>query len=166
MPTRSRSASAICGWTAKLEADDGKALVAMLGLDRLVAANAGPGALTVNASGPARGDLRVDGWLTAGGLEANVSGTARLLADKLLAAALRATIVKADMAPLRGPSGGRAALPVALTTRVTLAGNDLSLADINASIAGSICAGNLSRRWRGRIACAARSRPIRSTAPA
>jgi large subunit ribosomal protein L24 len=127
---------------AKFEADDGKALVAMLGLDRLVVANAGPGALTVKTSGPARGDLRIDGWLTAGGLEANVSGVARLLADAP-SAALRATIVKADMAPLRGPSGGRAALPVALTTRVTLAGNDMSLADINATIAGSVVRGKL-----------------------
>lgn len=127
---------------AKFEADDGKALVAMLGLDRLVVANAGPGALTVNANGPARGDLRVESWLTAGGLEAYVSGVARLLADAP-SAALRATIVKADMAPLRGPSGGRAALPVALTTRVTLAGNDVSLADINATIAGSVARGKL-----------------------
>ncbi|MBI2713531.1 MAG: AsmA family protein [Rhizobiales bacterium] len=127
---------------AKFEADEGKALVAMLGLDRLVVANAGPGALTVNASGPARGDLRVESWLTAGGLEANVSGAARLLAGAP-SAALRATIVKADMAPLRGPSGGHAALPVALTTRVTLAGNDVSLADINATIAGSVVRGKL-----------------------
>ncbi|HLA19917.1 MAG TPA: AsmA-like C-terminal region-containing protein [Pseudolabrys sp.] len=127
---------------AKLDTDDGKALVAMLGLDRLVAANAGPGALSVEASGPARGDLRVDSRLTAGGLEANVSGAARLLADAP-SAVLHATIGKADMAPLRGPSGGRATLPVALTTRITLAGNDVSLADINATVAGSLARGKL-----------------------
>ena len=78
-----------------------KALVAMLGLDRVVAVDAGPGALTVNASGPARGELRLDGRLTAGGLEANVNGTARPFADNP-SAALRATIVRADVAPLRG----------------------------------------------------------------
>ena len=127
---------------AKFQADDGKALVAMLGLDRLVVASAGSGILTVNANGPARGDLRVESWLIAGGLEAYVSGAARPLADAP-SAALRVTIVKADMAPLRGPSGGRSALPVALTTRATLSGNEVSLADINATIAGSVVRGKL-----------------------
>ena len=70
-----------------------------------------------------------------------MSGAARLLVDAPSRDA-RATIVKADMAPA-GPSGGRAALPVALTPRVTLAGNDVSLADINATIAGSLARGKL-----------------------
>jgi uncharacterized protein involved in outer membrane biogenesis len=127
----------------KLEADDGKALVAMLGLDRMVAANAGPGTLTINTSGPARGELRLEANLTAGGLDANVSGTARIFADDP-AAGLRVTIIRADAAPLRGPGGGRAALPVALTTRIVLAGKDLSLNDINANIGGSTVRGKLA----------------------
>jgi len=140
----------------RLDADDGRTMVAMLGLDRLVAANAGAGSLSIKVSGPVRGDLHVDGWLIAGGLEANLSGTARPLAD-VSTAALRATIVKANMAPLRAPSGGRAALPIALTTRVTVAGNDLSFADINATIAGSVVRGRLEyglvqpHRLRGEI---------------
>ncbi len=89
----------------KLEADDGKVLVAMLGLDRVLAAEAGPGSLTLNAGGPASGEWRVDGRLTAGGLETSASGTARLFADNP-SAALRATIVRADAAPLRGARRG------------------------------------------------------------
>ena len=76
----------------------------MLGLDRVLAVDAGPGALTLNASGPARGEWRLDGKLTAGGLEASASGTARLFADNP-SAALRATIARADVAPLRGGGG-------------------------------------------------------------
>jgi len=51
----------------KLEADDGRALIGMLGLGRVLTADNGPGALTLNVSGPARGPLRLDGKLTAGG---------------------------------------------------------------------------------------------------
>ncbi len=126
----------------KLDADDGKVLVAMLGLDRVVAAGAGPGALTVKTSGPARGELRLDGRLTAGGLEANVSGTVRPFADNP-SAALSATIVRADAAPLRGPGGGRAALPVSLAGHVALAGKELSLADIKGNIGGASLRGKL-----------------------
>jgi len=131
----------------KLEADDGKALTGMLGLNRMVAANAGPGTLVINASGPARGELRLDGRLTAGSLEANASGTANLFAHNP-SAALRATIVRADAAPLRGPGGGPAALPVAIAARIALAGQDLSLTDINANIGGSIVRGKLELALR------------------
>ena len=50
----------------KVEADDGKLLVAALGLGRVLAVDTSPGALTFNVSGPARGPLRLDGKLTGG----------------------------------------------------------------------------------------------------
>ena len=52
----------------KLETADGRLLVAMLGLDRMLAVDAGPGLLTLKTSGPARGEWRIDGKLIAGGL--------------------------------------------------------------------------------------------------
>jgi large subunit ribosomal protein L24 len=124
----------------KLTADDGKALVSMLGLDRVVAVAAGPGALTLDASGLLHGDWRVNGKLSAGGLEANASGTARLFADHP-SADLRAAIMRADAAPLRGVGDG--ALPVAFSGRVALAGKDVSLSDIDATIAGTALRGKL-----------------------
>lgn len=120
----------------KLEADDGKVLMAMLGLDRALAVDAGPGALTVKISGPARGELRVDTRLTARGLEANASGTARPFDDRP-SAVLRATIARANAAPLRGPNDTGAALPVSFEGRVALAGNDLAFSDINAKVGGA-----------------------------
>ena len=66
----------------KLYADDGKQLVAMLGLDRVVAADTGAGTLTFDARGPLRGELTINAALSAGGLQANATGTASPFADK------------------------------------------------------------------------------------
>jgi len=138
----------------KLSADDGRQLVAMLGLDQVIAATSGPGALSLNASGPLRGNLKVDGRLTAGGLDASVSGTASPLADEP-GAALRAAILRADFAPLR--QAGRAPLPATFSARITLAGNDLSLSDVEARASGARLRGTLGltlakpHRVRGEI---------------
>ena len=125
----------------KLEADDGKLLVALLGLDRILAVEAGPGTLTLKASGPARGEWRIDGKLTAGGLEVSASGTARPFADNP-SAALRATIARADVAPLR--VGARAALPVAFAGNVALTPKDLTLSIVDATVAGATMRGKLA----------------------
>jgi len=138
----------------RLEADDGKALLAMLGFDRVLAVDAGPGSLTLKTFGPARGEWRIDGKLTAGGLEAGASGTAYPFADNPTAA-LRATIARADAAPLRG--GTRAALPITFAGDVALTAKDLTLSDIDATVAGATMHGKLAltlpapRRLQGEI---------------
>jgi large subunit ribosomal protein L24 len=138
----------------RLEADDGKVLVAMLGLDRVLAVDAGPGSLTLKTSGPARGEWRIDGKLTAGGLEASASGTAHPFADNPTAA-LRATIARADAAPLRG--GERASLPITFAGDIALTAKDLTLSDIDATVAGATMHGKLAltlpapRRLQGEI---------------
>jgi uncharacterized protein involved in outer membrane biogenesis len=120
----------------KLSADDGGLLVAMLGLDRVVAAQPGRGALDFDASGPLRGELRVSAALKAGGLDATAAGSASPLAEKP-SATLRVAIGRADIAPLRGAGAGHAALPVSVSGRIALAGRDLALDDIEATIAGT-----------------------------
>jgi uncharacterized protein involved in outer membrane biogenesis len=124
----------------KLTADDGKALVSMLGLDSVVAVTAGPGALTLDASGPLHGKWRVNGKLSAGGLDVNTSGTARPFADHP-SANLHAAIVRADAAPLRG--AGQGALPVEFSGHIALASKDVSLTDIDTTIAGTVLRGKL-----------------------
>jgi large subunit ribosomal protein L24 len=126
----------------KLDTDDGKALIAVLGFNRALAVEAGPATLTIKTSGPPLGDLQIESRLTAGGLDANIAGTARLFGDSR-SAALRTTIVRADIAPLRGAAGSPP-LPLAFAARLTLAGTDLSLADINATIGGAALRGKLS----------------------
>ncbi len=124
----------------KLSADDGRRLLAVLGLDRFVAADVGAGTLNFDAAGRLRGDLRVNVALTAGGLDANVTGTASPFAEKLKAD-LRLAVPRANLAPLRA---GQRTLPVALSTRVALAGQDLALNDIEAKVAGSALRGKLA----------------------
>ena len=128
----------------------------MLGLDRIVAADSGPGALTFDASGPMRGALRVSAALKAGGLQANATGSASLFADNP-SATLRAAVVHADIAPLRGAGAGQAALPITFAGRIALAGKDLALDDIEATVAGTALRGKLGltlatpHRLRGEI---------------
>ncbi len=126
----------------KFSAADGKALVAMLGLDRYVAVHDGPGALTVKANGPASGKWHVNGGLTANGLVAKASGTADLFAEEPTAA-LRARVTRADAKPLRGVGGGEGALPVTFAGRIALAGGALTLNDIDATVAGTNLRGTL-----------------------
>ncbi|MGC1695755.1 MAG: hypothetical protein WA743_10835, partial [Pseudolabrys sp.] len=138
----------------KLEADDGKTLLAMLDLDRVLVVDTGPGTLTLKANGPARGDLKIDGRLTAGGLDAGASGSAKLFTDAP-SAALRLTILRADAGPLRG--GARAPLPVTFAGNVALTAKEVTLSDINATIAGATLRGKLGltlpapRRVHGEI---------------
>lgn len=127
----------------KLNADDGRLLVAMLGLDRVVTVAAGPGALTLNASGPLRGELRLDTRLTAGGLDANANGTARPFADTPTAA-FSVAITRANAAPLGAASLSRPALPVAATARIALAGKEITIADILGNIGGTAVRGKLA----------------------
>lgn len=127
----------------KLEADDGKVLLSMIGLDKAVEIEPGAGALFLNLAGPATGDLKIDGRLLAKGLEAKASGTARLFAAAP-AATLRATIVRANASPLRGAGDARLVLPVVFDGRIALAGNDLSFTEINANVGGTALRGKAS----------------------
>lgn len=126
-----------------LSAADGKALVTMLGLDPVIAVGRGPGELTLNAMGPARGEMRVDGRLTAAGLAASAKGSARLFADNP-AAKLRVRVARADAAPLRGIGGTRAALPVTFTGQLALSAKRLRLSDVDAGVGATTLRGHLA----------------------
>jgi uncharacterized protein involved in outer membrane biogenesis len=140
--------------TGKLATADGKMLVGLLGLDRLVAVEAAPGTLTFDAGGPVRGRWQVDGKLTAGGLAAAAHGTADPLA-KHPSADLEAAILRADAAPLR--HYGHGALPVTFTGHLAIDGHSVSLRQINAAVAGARLQGNLTsslthpRRLQGEL---------------
>ncbi len=124
----------------QLTADEGKALVAMLGLDRIVSVTSGPGALTLSASGPLRGGWRVESKLNAGGLEAHASGNAHPFAG-VPSLDLRAAVVRANAAPLQGTGS---TLPVAITSHITLGGENLTLNDLDGKFAGSAVHGKLA----------------------
>ena len=124
----------------------------------------GAGALTLDASGPARGDWRIDGRLTAAGLDATASGTVSPFA--------RQAIGRRCARPSRAPmsrrcaalGNGRCRSPLRPASR--LSANDLSLSDIDATVAGATLRGKVCRRLGARrIACRAISTPTASTRP-
>jgi uncharacterized protein involved in outer membrane biogenesis len=124
----------------KLSADDGKALVTLLGLDPVIAVGKGRGELTLTAHGPARGKMRVDGRLSADGLAVRIDGSAQPFTDAP-SAKLHARVTRADAAPLRG--GGRDPLPVTFAGNLALSSKDVRVSDIDASIGATTLRGRL-----------------------
>src|ERR1700728_3719373 len=60
---------------SQLEADDGSALIALLGLNRILAVDQLPGRLVLSAAGPLDGDIHVDGKVAASGVASTIGGT-------------------------------------------------------------------------------------------
>ena len=71
-------AAADARFEGRFEAEDGARVLALMGLDRLAALEAvtkGPARLSVNTSGPLNREVRIDGRLTAGAIDAQGKGT-------------------------------------------------------------------------------------------
>jgi large subunit ribosomal protein L24 len=125
-----------------VEADEGAVLAALVGVDRYVAVDMRPAALSLLLDGPPGGELRVDAKLAAGGLWGSGAGTLRLGKDgpnaklDLSVSASEARVPGRDGAP---------PLPVALNARLALAnGRTVELQDLSGNIAGSAVAGRLA----------------------
>ena len=74
--------AAVVRVTGRLDADDGSALVQLFNLDRVLAVDQLPGQLTLSASGPLDGAVRVNGLAAAGGFSAAVDGALHLSAEQ------------------------------------------------------------------------------------
>jgi len=125
----------------KLDADDGRVLASLLGLDRVAAVGKQPASLTLNANGLALGQLKIDGRIVAGGLDASTNGTMQLAPGQDPRATLKLTVGQADISPLRN---GGAPLPVTGAMNLTLDGQSLSASDIVGTMAGSTMRGKLT----------------------
>jgi large subunit ribosomal protein L24 len=124
----------------RLDADEGAALAALVGLDRLAVVDQRPARLTFAANGPAGGDLRIDAKLTGAGLDVAARGTLSL-ADAHPRGAFDLNLTAADARlPRRNPG---IAMPVSLGTRVSLDGERLDLGALDARIAGARLKGQL-----------------------
>jgi uncharacterized protein involved in outer membrane biogenesis len=138
-----------------LESDDGGALIALLGLDHTLTVDRRAGRLTLSASGTAGADIRVDGKITAGGLDAAVAGTVRW-PQQDPKANLDLSASAADVTPLRRED--LAPAPVSVKTKIALAGDTLTFRDFTVNLAGSAVRGQISLalgqpiRLDGRIA--------------
>ena len=129
---------------SRLDADDGTALTALFGIDRVVGVDQLPGRMTLSLTGPLNGDMRVDGEIAASGLTAAARGMLRLSDIETPQASLQVLATAADLRPLQQAMTGQAgdAAPVSARAAVAIDGTALSLTQI------ALAAGKASVRGR------------------
>jgi large subunit ribosomal protein L24 len=129
--------------TAKLDAESGGALLALLGLDGVFATGNGPAQFDASATGIWNAPLKLKAKLTGNGLDAEIDGTAEPLKAEP-AANVALNLRNANAAPLIGiADAARAPLPVALTSRLVLAGQTLTFDNLDSTVAGARLRGKL-----------------------
>lgn len=130
---------------SRLDADDGTALVALFGLDRVLAVDQLPGTMTLSATGPLDGDLRVEGQAAASGLDAALRGALHLEGDAAPSATFQVLASAGDFRPLQQTLTGRpgVAVPVSARAAVAVSGAKLALTEMDIAVGKS--------SWRGRL---------------
>ena len=129
---------------ATADAPQSGAVIKLVNLDWLLAGGNGPGQLKVQASGPANGDMTFALRLSADGLSAQADGKGRLFDGQGLKAVATLRVGAADLRPLRWPTGAVNALPMQMTSRVTMTGGAVKFDAIDAKLAGSGIRGRLA----------------------
>ena len=129
-----------------VDAPDGTALVALLGLDRYVAAGEGAGQLKLLISGRADHEQTVDLRLSAAGLQAQSAGRGHVSLAEGLRLNSTLEVAKADLRPLRpaGLADSAEPLPFSLTSRVAIADRAISIDDLHARLGGSTVRGHVA----------------------
>jgi uncharacterized protein involved in outer membrane biogenesis len=130
---------------AQVSASDGTALIALLGLDRVVNVDKRAALFSISMRGRSGADAQIDARLTAGGLAAGAKGTARLFGQGGNAATLDLTLQASDASPLRRGVAARQTALLPATVRARLAANqsEATLEGIVASIGGAPVRGRL-----------------------
>jgi large subunit ribosomal protein L24 len=131
----------------RLDADDGSALVALLGLDRVVAVDQLPGELTFAATGAPNGEVQVDGKVGASGLNSAISGTVRLSdTQRPWAAQLHVQAAAGDLRPLHQMLTDQpgVAIPVAAQATLAINHNTLSFTDIAGTVGKTAARGQFA----------------------
>ncbi|MGX7741191.1 AsmA family protein [Rhodopseudomonas parapalustris] len=132
----------------ELSAPRGETLLAVLGLDHVIAAGDGAATLQASGTGKWRGALHGKVKLAAAGLDAEASGEIEPFAAEPKAA-LSLNARKLDLSPLFDlPAAGA---PLSLATQLAVAGSTWNFKDIDAGIAGSRLRGRL-KLTRGQTA--------------
>jgi uncharacterized protein involved in outer membrane biogenesis len=139
-----RLAGATVRIDGRLDADDGTALTALFGLDGVIGVDQLPGRVTLSATGPLDGELRVDADAATSGATAAVRGTLRLSGEQALSAVVQVLATAADLRPLQQAMTGQPgnAVPVSARAAVTVNGAAVSLTQI------AVAAGKASMHGR------------------
>jgi uncharacterized protein involved in outer membrane biogenesis len=134
------------GIESNLSSTQGRALLALLGVNSVIAAGEGPAQFEGSAAGAWGAPVRLKAKISGAGLDADADGTAEPWAQDVKAG-LNLRVRSADLGPLLDlKPTDTLAQNIGLTSRVSLAGNRLTFDDLDSSIAGS--------RLRGRVAVA------------
>nr|WP_249787879.1 AsmA-like C-terminal region-containing protein [Bradyrhizobium sp. IC3123] len=142
---------------AKAAAPQAGALLALLGLDRIVAAGEGASQFEGRLSGAWRRPSQLNAKLSGGGLDADAQGSVEWSESKPSEpksfepksfepkASVNLRVRNANLAPLLGTSpAGKSAQNVSLSSRLTLSGNRLTFGDLDGNAAGSHLRGHVS----------------------
>lgn len=132
------------GIEAKLSAEQGRLLVALLGLDGVVAAGNGPLQFEGSANGAGRAPLGLKAKMWGAGLDVDADGSIEPWAADAKAG-LNLRVRSADLGPLldlkpSDPFAGN----IRLSSRVTVAGSKLTFDDLDSIVAGSRLRGHLA----------------------
>lgn len=127
---------------SRIYADDGAALVALLGLDKAVAADRRPASLSMNATGRL-GDLRLDARLAAARLEGAATGTVRLFGDNAVVGDIELKLAAANALVLRR-AGSDQPVPVTIKTRLGIKDSELAFENLAGVVAGVGVRGRLA----------------------
>jgi large subunit ribosomal protein L24 len=128
---------------SNLSSPRANALLALLGLDRAVAAGDGAALFQGSTTGKWDGSLRLKAKLSGTGLDAEADGSAEPWAQQAKAN-INLKVRSMNLAPLFDlKSSDTLAQNISLSSRISLAGNRLTLGDMDGSLAGS--------RLRGRM---------------
>jgi uncharacterized protein involved in outer membrane biogenesis len=129
---------------SKLSSEQGRSLIALLGLDRAIAAAEGPAQFEGSASGAWGAPIRLKAKISGASFDAEAQGTAEPWAQELKAG-MNLKIGSVNLAPLLNPNpADKLGQNIGLTARLTVAGNKWIFDDLDSSIDGS--------RLRGRVA--------------
>nr|WP_249128523.1 AsmA-like C-terminal region-containing protein [Bradyrhizobium lablabi] len=129
---------------SKMSSQQGRALLALLGLDRAIAVGEGAGQFEGAASGAWGAPVRLKARLSGTGLNAEAEGTAEPWA-KESKASLNLKIGGINLAPLLDLNpADKLAQNIGLTSRLTVAGNKWTFDDLDSSIDGSRLRGHLA----------------------
>ena len=129
-----------------LTAPDGAKLIALVGLDRYLAAGEGAGEFKLLIAGRGDKDQQIDLSLHTGALQALSIGHGHIALDKGLRMTSRLEVTKADLRPLRpaGTADSATPLPLTLATRVAIADRAINFDDIDARLGDTTLHGKLA----------------------
>jgi large subunit ribosomal protein L24 len=132
--------------SGRLDADDGRTLINLIGLERLIVADRQSGRLSITAKGPLDGKFAIDGQLAVGALHISATGTVSASQKASPSAELELKIVNAKLRSPRPSAPGRpvGVLPASVSFGIGLTDGKVRLSDAKGTVADAAIGGWLT----------------------